>query len=107
MKKFGMELPEYAVEHAKNTTRGLTVWLSTLGAGIAPERRDDVQQIWNILQESQPHLRSAIDHLRNVEMQTELLAGSESEGMFDVIDDDEWIKSCSYVPSVFVKRFSD
>lgn len=40
MRRFGTELPDFAIEHAKLTGRALEVWMCTIGAGIAVDRRD-------------------------------------------------------------------
>ena len=38
--------PAFAVEHSKNTNRGLEVLMCSVASGIAPDVRDDVRPIW-------------------------------------------------------------
>ncbi|MCH7777634.1 MAG: hypothetical protein IH878_14020 [Gemmatimonadetes bacterium] len=104
MRHLGMELPQFAVDHAKTTGQGLEVWMCTLGAGIVPERRDDVRTIWSYLAGSLDHVGEAISHLREVEQQTAAMTGIEDTGMFSVIDTNDWTEQCGFVPSVFSKE---
>jgi hypothetical protein len=104
MGKFGMELPEASIQHAKNTRRALEVWMCTVGAGVVIDRRDDVRDIWKYLSASRGHLEQAILGIRLVEQTTAEMTGMPSEGMFGVLDIEEWIAACEFVPSIFVKE---
>ena len=44
-RRIGLDLPKFAVDHANAVSRGLQVWICTLGAGIAPNRQDYVREI--------------------------------------------------------------
>ena len=101
MQNFGMELPDFSVEHAKITSRGLEVWMCTLGAGIAPNRRDDVRSIWMMLSGSLRDAPEAIANIRAVEQQTSDMTGS---GQMFALSDDEWLELCRYIPSQLSAR---
>ncbi len=105
MKQFGVELPEYAVTHAKNVNRGLEVWMCTLGAGISPSKRDDVRSIWRMMNDAKGDVPEAIDGLRAVESQTSAMTGQDTS-MFGSMDTADWIESCYYIPASFTKEFS-
>ncbi|PCJ60345.1 MAG: hypothetical protein COA65_03710 [Rhodospirillaceae bacterium] len=104
MRRLGIELPEASVQHVKNTSRGLEVWMCTLGAGIAVDRRDDIRDIWKYLSASRSHLEQAILGLRQVEKVTEEMTGMPSAGMFGNFDIEKWIAACEFIPSIFVKE---
>lgn len=104
LRRFGVELPEFAIRHANNTGRGLEVWMATLGAGIASDRRDDVAQIWAYLSGSQDHLAQAILGLREVEERTTRATGIPSDGWFSDTDTNDWAAACCFVPSSFVQE---
>ena len=104
MRRFGAELPDFAVEHAKNTGRGLEVWMSTIGAGIAADRRDDVREIWRIMISSTGSLPEAFKRLRATEQRTAEMTGATGPKMFNEIDDQSWSEVCRFIPSVFVKE---
>lgn len=103
MRRLGTELPEFSVQHAKNTGRGLEVWMCTVGAGINPDRRDAVREIWQFLSESREHLGNAIAGLREVEQLTANMTGMPPGGMFSSVNTEEWLEACRFVPSSFVK----
>lgn len=105
MKNFGMELPNFAIEHVNNSNRALEIWMCTLGAGISPDKRDDVRDIWGMVFGAKETLPEAINRLRDIERQTGEMTG-QTVGMFDEMDDQEWIDACNYIPSSFVKSFS-
>lgn len=94
-KRVGMELPQVAVDHAKSCNRGLEVWMCTIGAGVVPERRDDVQKIWMYLEGAAAQIPAAISHLRDVARRTD-------DAMFGRITDQAWTMACSFFPSAFV-----
>lgn len=102
MRTFGMELPEFAVTHAKNAARGLEVWMCTVGAGITPDRRDDVREIWHYLSGSFDSVGEAISGLRATELKTAELTGVPEAGIFSDIEQDEWVEACHFVPASFV-----
>lgn len=106
MERTGMELPNFSVEHAKLTGRGLEVWMCTVGAGIVTERRDDVREIWNMLVDSLANVETAIVELREFEQKTAMMTGIPSEGMFQDIDTDEWVEECRFFPSQFSKSLN-
>jgi len=99
MRRLGVELPSFAVEHAKTTTRGLEVWMCTLGAGISPHLLDEVRTIWGHLGGSRDHVDQAIAHLREVERRTLELTGAN--GMQFPVSDHDWRVHCFYVPAMF------
>ena len=75
-----------------------------LGEEIAPERRDEVREIWKYLTSSVDHVEQAIDYLRDVEQKTSEMTGMPSEGMFGIIDRSQWIENCQFVPAAFAKE---
>jgi hypothetical protein len=93
-----VELPELSVEHAKMTTRGVEVWMCTLGAGITPHRYEDVVLIWSYLASSFSHVEQAIRALRDIEKRTREMTGAVG-AMLPPIPDGEWKEACAYVPS--------
>lgn len=102
MLRFGMELPQFAIDHAKNTSRGLEVWMCTLGAGICPNRREDVREIWSHLTGSLDDIAVAINKIKEVERRTLEMTGAV-ESMFTP-SYSEWFGLCDYVPSMFKAR---
>lgn len=94
---------ELSVEHAKMTTRGVEVWMCTLGAGIAPHKREDVVLIWSYLASSFSHVDHAIRYLRDIEKRTREMTGAVG-AMSPPIPDEEWKELCAYVPSVLRPR---
>jgi hypothetical protein len=99
MLRMGMELPEFSIKHAKATGRGLEIWMCTIGAAIAPERRDDVRLIWKMLVDSTDHVPKALEGLEILERQTQEMTGTHG-AMFS-IGKPEWIELCSFVPFAF------
>jgi hypothetical protein len=95
------ELPQFAIQHFKNTQRGMEIWMCTLGAGIAPDRRGDVQLIWSYLMKSMRSLPIAIEELRSVERRTAEMTGVPDGQLFS-INSKEWLELCRFVPSPFV-----
>jgi hypothetical protein len=103
MKKMGGEIPAFAIDHMKETNRGLEVLMCTVGAGIVPERRDEVRAIWEMLVGSKQHLLAAFAHLREVEEKSSRLTGAESD-TFGLIEDAAWLQACQFVPTIFMMR---
>ncbi len=101
MLRLGMTLPQFAIDHAKNTARGLEVWMCTLGAGICPNRREDVREIWSHLAGSSDHLPVAIHNIKDVERKTGEMTGA---GPIFSLSYSEWFGLCEYVPSMFEPR---
>jgi hypothetical protein len=95
------ELPQFAIDHAKNAQRGLEIWMCTLGAGIVPKCRDDVRLIWSYLVGSMSSLPVAIQELRSIERRTTEMTGQASTEMFGNITTEQWMEFCRYVPSSF------
>ena len=93
------EIPEFAVKHAKNVQRSIEVWMCTLGAGIAPNRCEDVRLIWSYLMGSMGNLPVAIRELRSIERRTAEITGTPDAEMFDDITPEQWMEFCHYVPS--------
>ena len=93
-----VELSEMLVEHAGQTTRGVEVWMCTLGAGIIPHSREDVVLIWSYLTSSFSYVEQAIGNLRHVENLTREATG-EADAVLPPIADEEWKKLCTYAPS--------
>lgn len=101
MLRLGLELPQFAIDHAKNTARGLEIWMCTLGAGICPNRREDVREIWSYLTASLDHFAVAITNIREVERRTGEMTGA---GPIFNVTYSEWFGLCEYVPSMFKAR---
>lgn len=104
MRRLGEELPEFAVQHARNTGRGLEVWMCTIAAGIAVDRRDDVRDIWRLMISSKRSLLEAFKRLRATEQRTAEMTGVAGSEMFIAIEDQSWFEACRFVPSVFIKE---
>ncbi|QQS11557.1 MAG: hypothetical protein IPK81_18585 [Rhodospirillales bacterium] len=103
-RRLGGELPDFAVKHAKLTTRALEIWMCTVGAGIQPSLRDDVRAIWRDLQGASKDITKGIDHLREVESRTAATTGGSGPAMFAGVDTDRWIEVSKYVPAGFSKE---
>ncbi|MCH7805951.1 MAG: hypothetical protein IH995_02245 [Proteobacteria bacterium] len=106
MIRFGMELPQFSIEHAKNTSRALEVWMCTLGAGITPDKRDDVRIVWSRLASSFDYIEEAILHIRQIEKKTAEMTGVSDAGMFSTLNSTDWVELCRFVPSVFLKELN-
>jgi hypothetical protein len=104
MRNLGVELPKFAEDHALATKRGIEIWMCTVGAGIVPDRRDEVRLIWSYLSKSFDYLKQAINQILEIEDQTIQMTGGVNSEMFSLIDRDEWIKLCQFVPGSFVKE---
>ncbi len=94
----GEKLPQFAQLHAEMFGIGIKVWISTLGAGIVPQRRDDVTRIWSLLANSKESLGEAIQRLHDLEQRTASETGI-SEEIFSDVDFNELIQACDYVPA--------
>jgi hypothetical protein len=103
LRRVGLGLPQFSEDHAKNTGRGIEVWMCTVGAGICPDRREDVRSIWRYLSGATPQLGDAISQLREVEYKTMEMTGSSSDQMFG-LSDREWSDFCRFVPEAFAKN---
>lgn len=101
LERIGIELPNFAISHAKNTTRGLEVWMCILGTGIVPDRQDDVHKIWSLLAASSAMLTEAISKLKKIEEMTNEATGMPTGGMFGNVSDEHWIEACQFVPGIF------
>ena len=98
LRRVDTKVPELSAERAKITTRGVEVWMCTLGAGIAPHRYEDVVLIWSYLASSFSHVDDAIRNLRDIEKRTRQMA-SVVGAILPPIPDGEWKELCAYVPS--------
>jgi hypothetical protein len=94
-------MPAYSVEQSKNTNRGLEIWMCTLGAGIAPDTRDDVWKIWTMLSEGLPYAPEAMRRLQEIVKLTENATGSKTSGMFEDLPIPQWLAAADFVPSAF------
>lgn len=101
MLRLGMTLPQFAIDHAKNTSRGLEIWMCTLGAGICPNRREDVRDIWSYLTGSLDYIAVAITNIKEIERRTCEMTGA---GPIFGLSYSEWFGLCEYVPSMFRTR---
>jgi len=99
MSQFGLELPEFAADHAIVSNRALEVWMATIGAGILPNRRDDAREVWSLLHGSRAFLDDAIASIQATEKQTEEMSGQPSAGFSTVYTNSEWKELCEFVPS--------
>jgi hypothetical protein len=104
MRRLGMILPTFAVDHATTTGRALEIWMCTLGAGIVTERRDDVRAIWSYLSCSLNNLDQAFQNLQELEQKTAAMTGSCDTSMFSTLDISDWKDLCRFVPSAFAKE---
>lgn len=100
------EIPEFSVKHAKNIQRSIEIWMCTLGAGIAPNRCEDVRSIWSYLVGSMSSLPVAIRELRSIERRTAEMTGMPDAEMFGNITPEQWMEFCCYVPSSFALHTS-
>lgn len=105
MGQFGMDLPDFSEQHFKLSRRALEIWMITVGAGIAPNRRDDVREIWKMLTASKSMLEEAIESLFEVEEKTCSLTGQPG-GMFSFINPIGWKEACNFVPEQFSKELA-
>ncbi|TIO29001.1 hypothetical protein [Mesorhizobium sp.] len=100
-KRIGFEMPAFLEEHTKNCSRGLEVWMCTVGAGVQPQMRDEARAIWNHLSSSSSSLPAAINRMLQIEARVAEMSGT-ADAMFSDIATDEWIEACAFVPSIFV-----
>jgi hypothetical protein len=92
-------MPTYAVAHSKNATRGLEVWMCSLGAAIVPGVGDDVRAIWRMLMDSRPLVNKALDQLKAVETMTMLDTG-RSDHRFGALSTQDIEAIAAFAPSV-------
>ena len=97
----GWDLPDFAIDHAKNTERGMEIWMSTIGAGIVPDKRSDVQEIWGYLSGSISSLDEAMSALRQMEDATSTMTAMPHGLFFSNIDWSELSDICRFVPEEF------
>ena len=101
----GMQFPKFAQDHAEDTRRALEIWMSTVGAGIVVDRRDDVRDIWKLLRQSKLSLDIVMDDILAVEKKTAEMTGQESF-TFALISREDWKHYCDFVPSQFSKELN-
>jgi hypothetical protein len=94
---------EMFAEHRNMATRGVEVWMCTLGAGIVPDSHEDVVLIWSYLASSFSNIEQAIRNLRYIEKRMYEATGT-SDTMLPSMPDEEWKKLCAYVPSALRPR---
>ncbi len=103
-----MEMPQFVIDRAKDAARGLEIWLCTLGAGIVPDRRDEVREIWDLLQGSMNTAPDAVVSLMRDDKQMQQgLTGIGSPGgetIWDDLSPEQVLAACTFVPSSFLKR---
>ena len=105
MLSINFELPEFAENHAKNSIRALEVLMSTVGSGIITDRRDDVREIWKILNSSKSELVNAMDEIVETEkLSLEMTGQTEASGVFANLDRTLWLDFCEYTPAQFQKE---
>lgn len=104
LSKFGVELPNFAIEHTKQCNRALEVWMATIGAGITTKKLDAVRNIWKNLSESILLLDKAIAEIKETERAIIEIASTttDNEGIFTNLDQDAWKIACNYIPAQFV-----
>jgi hypothetical protein len=93
---FGTDIPQFVLDHWTVFERGYLVWMSTIGAGIIPNRRSDVRAIWTYLAGSKASAREAIAHLH--EVGARLGAEFGGDNPFSGWNTEEWLKHCEFVP---------
>ena len=96
----GIEFPKFAEDHVKDTRRALEIWMATIGAGITVDRRDDVRDIWKLLEQSKPYLDTAMDEILADENKTSDIIG-ESVSVFSLLARQDWKNYCDFFPSQF------
>lgn len=97
----GNTLPDLSAKYIQNILSALELWMCTVGAGIMPDKKQDVDYIWCVMAASQDCLEQAISSIRKVEAQTASLTGVPRDGMFGRISNDEWLRLCNFMPSAF------
>jgi hypothetical protein len=100
-----MELPQFMVDHTKMVGRSVEVWMCTLGAGVAPDRRDDVRAIWSYLADAVDNLPQALARFKAIAEQVTTVTGEDTSNMFqlDLDDIETWRSLCRYTPAAFGK----
>lgn len=101
MPRLGIKMPDFAVQHVKDTNRGIEIWMCTVGCGIAPDVRDDVRKIWQHLGSSHQHIRDAMLRLKSIEVATQELTGEDTSMMFDAVPLGDWLIGAEFVPGAF------
>ena len=101
MRRSGDTLPDFSVKHIQNILSALELWMCTVGAGIVPDKKHEVDYIWCVMAGSQDCLEQAISSMRKVESQASSLSGVPHDGMFGRISNDEWLRLCNFMPSAF------
>ena len=94
-------MPVFAVEQSKNANRGIEIWMCTVGAGIVPDRRDEVRQIWAMLSQGVSVAPEAMRRLEEIAKLTENATGAKASGMFEELAPDQWLAAADFVPSAF------
>lgn len=103
-KRFGIDLPDFMIDHAKAVGRGLDVWLATIGAGIAPDMRDQTRDVWGMLSGSTGSLVDAIREIRTIEQGLAQYGGQPASSMFGDLTNEELVEACYFLPESFQQR---
>ncbi len=72
--------------------------MCTLGAGVVPNRRDDVRKIWRHMRQAGPYLEEAIKQIIENEKLTEGVTGQQA-AFFSNFDETDWRRLCDFSPS--------
>lgn len=103
-RRSGDTLPGFSIKHIQNILSALELWMCTVGAGIVPNKKEEVDYIWCVMAGSQDCLEQAISSIREVEAQTASLSGVPRDDMFGRISNDEWLRLCNFMPSAFCRH---
>lgn len=100
LRHLNADMPEFTIIHEKLATRAFEVWMCTIGASICPERRDDVQKIWQMLKESIPYINEGVALIKNEEQTIAKITG-EITPRFDFLERKDLHLMCNDIPSAF------
>lgn len=109
MQRFEIEIPDFAKEQVEITRRATELWMVTIGAGVVPEKRDEVRKIWSLINDSKGSLSEAIEDLRRVELLTAEVTGFGDSGphYFNEINTETWISICEFRPRALVASIEE
>lgn len=97
--QLGLALPQFTIDHARNTQRALELWMVTLGCAVHSKSRPETIKCWNLLRGAFDELPAAIDELERIETLNAEAAGQHGNNAgFASIDRSQWIEWCRYVP---------
>ncbi len=99
----GIEIPKFVIDRAKDTSRGLEIWMCTIGAGISPDKRDEVREIWSLLSRAFPSLPIAMKSLVADDQKNAEIFGVQPESVWEGLSGQQIHDACMFIPSSFTK----